>query len=81
MFDRVADEGGVMTERTHQLSIIGMTCGGCSGRVERVLNATPGVLRAEISHQTNSGTVVTTDALSTEDVVSIVAETGFVVSA
>ena len=70
-----------MTEVTHHLTITGMTCGGCSGRVTRVLEATEGVISADISHQNNSGVIVTTDALSTEDVVAIVATTGFDVSA
>ena len=69
-----------MGERTHNLLISGMTCGGCSGRVTKVLNATPGVLRATVSHETNSGVVVTTDNLSTQDVMNIVAGTGFTVS-
>jgi copper chaperone CopZ len=70
-----------MSEVTHHLTINGMTCGGCSGRVTRVLEATEGVISADISHQSNSGVIVTTDALSTEDVVAIVATTGFEVSA
>ncbi|MDP6194789.1 MAG: heavy metal-associated domain-containing protein [Candidatus Poseidonia sp.] len=70
-----------MSQRVHQLVITGMTCGGCSGRVAKVLNATPGVLQTTISHETDSGVVVTTDALSTQDVVDIVASTGFAVSA
>ena len=70
-----------MSEITHTLTITGMTCGGCSGRVTRVLEATEGVISATISHVTNSGIVVTTDALSTSDVVNIVASTGFGVKA
>jgi copper chaperone CopZ len=70
-----------MSEVTHHLTINGMTCGGCSGRVTRVLEATEGVISADISHQSNSGVIVTTDALSTADVVAIVATTGFEVSA
>ena len=70
-----------MTEVTHTLTITGMTCGGCSGRVLRVLQATPGVLRADISHESDSGVIITTDALTTDDVVAIVARTGFGVSA
>ena len=81
MFDRGATEGYRMSEVTHTLTINGMTCGGCSGRVTRVLEATEGVVKADISHETNSGTVITTDALSTEDVVAIVASTGFEVHA
>ena len=70
-----------MGEVTHTLTITGMTCGGCSGRVTRVLEATPGVLRADISHESDSGVIITTDALTTDDVVAIVARTGFGVSA
>ena len=70
-----------MTEVTHTLTINGMTCGGCSGRVTRVLEATEGVISADISHQNNAGVIVTTEALSTDDVVAIVATTGFDVKA
>lgn len=70
-----------MSNITHHLTITGMTCGGCSGRVKRVLEATDGVVSADISHEDDKGTVVTTAALSTDDVVSIVAGTGFGVSA
>ena len=70
-----------MSEVTHTLTIKGMTCGGCSGRVTRVLEATKGVIRADISHQNNAGVIVTTEALSTDDVVAIVATTGFDVKA
>ncbi|MCH1540214.1 MAG: heavy-metal-associated domain-containing protein [Candidatus Poseidonia sp.] len=70
-----------MSETTHTLRITGMTCGGCSGRVLRVLQSTPGVLHAEISHETDSGIITTTDQLSTQDVVNIVASTGFGVTA
>jgi copper chaperone len=31
------------------LSITGMTCSGCSGTVERVLKAVPGVTRVDIT--------------------------------
>jgi copper chaperone CopZ len=81
MFDREATAGGAMSEVTHTLTINGMTCGGCSGRVTRVLEATEGVIRAEISHQNNAGVIVTTEALSTDDVVAIVKTTGFDVHA
>jgi len=69
-----------MAEITHQLTITGMSCGGCSGRVVKVLEATPGVLRADISHQTNSGVILTNETVSTEDLLAIVAGTGFGVS-
>jgi len=70
-----------MSEQVHTLSITGMTCGGCSGRVTRVLEATPGVLKADISHETHSGVVTTSAELSTIQVVEIVKSTGFEASA
>ena len=62
------------------LTITGMTCDGCSGRLASVLRATPGVIDAKISHKTNSGLILTDESLSTHDLVAIVNETGFVAS-
>ena len=70
-----------MTTKTHHLTISGMTCGGCSGRVNRALQANPDVLDATITFESEKGSVLTTDALSTEDVMAILAATGFEVSA
>ncbi|MDG1546079.1 MAG: heavy metal-associated domain-containing protein [Candidatus Poseidoniaceae archaeon] len=70
-----------MSEVIHNLTITGMTCGGCSGRVTRVLEATPGVISATISHEQNSGVITTTSQLSTENIVDIVNDTGFNASA
>ncbi len=66
-----------MPQQRHVLSIQGMTCGGCSGRVERVLNQTQGVLKATISHETNDGVIITDSTLSSQQVVAIVQATGF----
>ena len=70
-----------MATKTHQITITGMTCGCCSGRVNRALRANPDVLDTMISYESEHGAVLTTDALSTEDVLAIVAATGFGVSA
>ena len=70
-----------MDQVAHALKITGMTCGCCSGRVRRVLEATPGVLQADISWQNHAGIVVTTSDLTKEQVMAIVASTGFDVSA
>ena len=43
--------GEVMSERW---SVSGMTCGGCSSSVERVLSGVPGVLEARADHSTDS---------------------------
>ena len=70
-----------MATKTHLLTITGMTCGCCSGRVNRALKANPEVLDAIITFDSEKGAVLTTDALSTEDVMAIIAATGFEVSA
>ena len=48
-----------MSSITHSLKINGMSCGGCSTRLESVLASTRGVIKAEISHQENSGVIIT----------------------
>ena len=70
-----------MATKTHQVTISGMTCGCCSNRVNRALKANPDVLDAIITYDSQKGAVLTTDALSTEDVMAIIAATGFDVSA
>ena len=49
--------------------------------MNRALRANPDVLDTMISFESEQGAVLTTDALSTEDVLAIVAATGFGVSA
>lgn len=66
-----------MSQITHHVAISGMTCGGCSGRVTNVLENTPGVIQAEISHESNSGVVVSTDEISIQKIIEIVNNTGF----
>lgn len=66
-----------MPQQRHVLSIQGMTCGGCSERVERVLRQTQGVLKATISHETNDGVIITDSTLSAQQVVAVVQATGF----
>tara|TARA_B110000881_G_C18555079_1_gene506404 strand:+ start:525 stop:695 length:171 start_codon:yes stop_codon:yes gene_type:complete len=49
-----------MSEVVHNLTITGMTCGGYSGIITRVLEATPGVISANISPEQDSGVITTT---------------------
>tara|TARA_B100001250_G_scaffold409472_1_gene433880 strand:+ start:366 stop:578 length:213 start_codon:yes stop_codon:yes gene_type:complete len=69
-----------MGEKVHQLNIVGMTCGGCSGRVKSVLESKPGVIHANVSHETNSGTIKTTEDVTAEYLVALVNHTGFAAS-
>ncbi|ENO85978.1 heavy-metal-associated domain-containing protein [Thauera linaloolentis] len=40
-----------------ELTVDGMKCGGCSGRLKRVLEGSDGVLAAEAAHETRRVTV------------------------
>ena len=78
---KAGSHGIPVNTKTHRLIITGMSCGSCSDRVARALLANPEVIETEISFSSEVGTVVTTGSLSTDDVVAIVAATGFGVSA
>lgn len=62
------------TER--QLAIVGMSCAGCVGRVERALRAVPGVESAEVSLATERARVIG-PAMRPSDLIAAVAGTGF----
>ena len=70
-----------MDQTVHHLSISGMTCGCCSGRVTRALEATPGVLKALISFEDNNGNILTTSEVDRSTLVKIVNSVGFEASA
>ena len=64
------------------LTIAGMTCGGCVNSVSKVLQATPGVHKADVS-LVPSQAVVSYDAAlaSPEQLAQAVADAGFSVTA
>ena len=70
-----------MSQTVHYLSIAGMTCGCCSGRVTRALEATPGVLKALISFEDNNGNILTTTEVERSTLVEVVNSVGFQASA
>ncbi|MFP3541251.1 heavy metal-associated domain-containing protein, partial [Pseudomonas sp. SIMBA_044] len=51
------DLGKPARHQTVQLSIAGMTCGSCVGRVERDIKALPGVVSANVSLAAESAQV------------------------
>ncbi|MDA0878693.1 MAG: heavy metal-associated domain-containing protein [archaeon] len=61
----------------HHLKIDGMTCGGCSGRVTRVLEAMDGVERAEVDHVEGTGVITTASSVTMDMVLEVVQGTGF----
>lgn len=62
---------------TYHLNIDGMTCGGCSGRVSRVLHAMEGVEAADIDHVQGRGVVQVGAGVSLQSIVATVEATGF----
>jgi copper chaperone len=63
-----------------ELKVDGMTCGGCSGRLKRVLEGTDGVDSAEIVLAEKSVTVGYNErAIGLEVVKSVIADAGFTV--
>lgn len=61
--------------RTLELSVSGMTCGGCAGTVVRVLMRVPGVERAEADHRT--GRALVTGTAPVEKLVEAVEAAGY----
>ncbi len=45
-----------MTAQTN-LKIVGMSCGGCAGNVERALRGVPGVVKASVNLKASSAVV------------------------
>jgi Cu+-exporting ATPase/Au+-exporting ATPase len=70
----VEGEGYAVPERTVMLTIQGMSCAGCVGRVERALRAVPGVARADVNLATGRATI--TGAATAASLIAAVAETG-----
>lgn len=58
-----------------ELSISGMTCGGCASTVQRVLTRVSGVHSAHVDHRT--GRAVVTGAAPAEELIAAVEAAGF----
>ncbi|KAK4122795.1 hypothetical protein N657DRAFT_574759 [Parathielavia appendiculata] len=55
---------------------VSMSCGGCSGAVERVLKKLEGVQKYEVSLETQTATVFADESLPYEKVLRTIAKTG-----
>jgi copper chaperone CopZ len=64
-------------EKSTQLNIKGMTCGGCVASVKRVLEAVPGVKAADVSLANARASVRHDDTLDTRRLKTAVEEAGF----
>ncbi|MET0208926.1 MAG: heavy metal translocating P-type ATPase [Burkholderiaceae bacterium] len=68
--EAVQRAGYRVPERTHRLSVAGMTCASCVNRVERALRKVPGVENAQVNLAAETATV---RALSTVDPATLAA--------
>ncbi|RQS22559.1 heavy metal translocating P-type ATPase [Burkholderia sp. Bp8998] len=63
--------------RTIELTVDGMHCGGCTGRVQRALAAVPGVVEAAVDLGAHAATVTVQDTLETAQLVDAVGAAGY----
>ncbi|CAK7567711.1 MAG: Cytosolic copper metallochaperone [Sporothrix epigloea] len=64
-----------MADHTYKFNVT-MTCGGCSGAVDRVLKRLEGVKSYDVSLESQTATVVAEPTLSYETVLRTIAKTG-----
>jgi copper chaperone len=68
--------------QTESMNVTGMTCGGCTGKVEKALKAIPGVKDVQVSLSAASATVQFDETLaSTVQLASAVKAAGYGVAA
>ncbi|WP_175922587.1 heavy metal translocating P-type ATPase [Burkholderia latens] len=63
--------------QTVELTVDGMHCGGCTGRVQRALAAVPGVVDATVDLAAHAATVIAHDAVAPEQLVDAVGTAGY----
>ncbi len=62
-------------------NIDGMSCGGCSSGLTKLLEAAPGVSAVSVSHEDNSGDVTIDETTTSRDaIVAIIEKAGYEVS-
>jgi len=77
-FSKDARKEDVAISATKEFSVRGMTCGGCVGRVERVLLGVDGVMEARVNLATGVATIIPGgDGFSVEEVVAAVGSAGY----
>ena len=60
----------------HVIEVVGMTCGGCSARLERVFMKS-GIISAEVDHEYGRAIIHADDSVTMRDIMEIVQSTGF----
>ncbi|OHE93230.1 heavy-metal-associated domain-containing protein [Colletotrichum orchidophilum] len=64
-----------MAEHTYKFNV-SMSCGGCSGAVDRVLKKLDGVKSYEVSLESQTATVIAEESLAYEKVLQTISKTG-----
>ncbi|MHB9834920.1 heavy metal translocating P-type ATPase [Paraburkholderia terrae] len=64
-------------QSTAELTIGGMTCAACSGRVEKALARIPGVTSASVNLATEKATVTTNGAVGVDQLIAAVTKAGY----
>ena len=69
---------GTSSNKTMQISVSGMTCGGCASRVERAILDVPGVIDASVNLVMETATItVSEDAFNRDTLLNMVTDAGY----
>ncbi|MBJ7410586.1 MAG: copper-translocating P-type ATPase [Phenylobacterium sp.] len=77
VIDAIRKVGYEPLERRIELTVAGMTCASCVGRVERALRATPGVISAQVNLATERAQVQVLDGTDIGALTAAVAKAGY----
>ncbi|CAB3653921.1 Copper-transporting P-type ATPase [Achromobacter denitrificans] len=73
----VQKAGYAVAETTMELSVAGMTCASCVGRVEKALKAVPGVSSATVNLATERASITAAGGVSASALIQAVAKAGY----
>ena len=73
----VQKAGYAVAEATLELSVAGMTCASCVGRVEKALKAVPGVSNATVNLATERASITAAGGVSASALIQAVAKAGY----
>lgn len=73
----VQKAGYAVAETTIELSVTGMTCASCVGRVEKALKAVPGVSSASVNLATERASITAAGGVPTSALIQAVAKAGY----
>jgi heavy metal translocating P-type ATPase len=73
----VQKAGYAVAETTIELSVTGMTCASCVGRVEKALKAVPGVSNASVNLATERASITAAGGVSASALIQAVAKAGY----